>query len=88
MWVLFDGIRVFLFVWDFLWGLVMLNFFDIMDLDDELDYEVCIGSYWGDIVGICYYCGMVNYNEMVLLICELYNLYDRNVVCVDNVCGI
>lgn len=55
-------------------------FFDFFDLEVELDNEMCIGGYRGDIVGICYYCGIVNNNEMVLFVCELCNFYDRNVV--------
>ena len=64
------------------------NFCDISDSDDELDHEVCIGSYRGDIVGIRYYRGTVNHNEMVSLTREPHNPYDRNAVRVDNVYGI
>ena len=64
------------------------NFCDISDSDDELDHEVCFGSYRADIVGIRYYRGTVNNDEMVSLIREPHNPYDRNAVRVDNVCGI
>jgi len=64
------------------------NFCDISDSDDELDHEVCFGSYRADIVGIRYYRGTVNNNEMVSLIREPHNPHDRNAVRVDNVYGI
>jgi len=66
----------------------MANFLDISDSEDELDNEVCIGGYRGDIVGIRYYRGTVNNNEMVSLRREPHNPYDRNAVRVDNVYGI
>ena len=66
----------------------MANCFDISDSDDELDHEVCIGGYRGDIVGIRYYRGTVNNNEMVSLVREPHNPYDRNAVRIDNVYGI
>ncbi|CAH3028213.1 unnamed protein product, partial [Porites evermanni] len=66
----------------------MSNFLDIPDSDDELDHEVCFGGYRGDIVGIRYYRGTVNNNEMVSLTREPHNPYDRNAVRVDNVYGI
>lgn len=66
----------------------MANFLDVSDSEDELDNEVCIGGYRGDIVGIRYYRGTVNNNEMVSLTREPHNPYDRNAVRVDNVYGI
>lgn len=66
----------------------MSNFLDIPDSDDELNHEVCFGGYRGDIVGIRYYRGTVNNNEMVSLTREPHNPYDRNAVRVDNVYGI
>lgn len=61
---------------------------DSFDSEDELDNEMCIGGYRGDIVGIRYYRGTVNNNEMVSLVREPRNPYDRNAVRVDNVYGI
>ena len=60
----------------------------INDSDDEQDNEVCFGMYRGDIVGIRYYRGTVNNNEMVSLGREPQNPYDRNAVRVDNVSGV
>ena len=59
-----------------------------LDLDDELHEEVHFGAYRGDIVGIRYYRGNVNNHEMVSLVREPCNQYDRNAVRVDNVRGI
>lgn len=61
---------------------------DSFDSEVELDNEMCIGGYRGDIVGIRYYRGTVNNNEMVSLVREPRNPYDRNAVRVDNVYGI
>ena len=66
----------------------MATFLTLSDSEDELDNEICIGSYRGDIVGIRYYRGTVNNNEMVSLSREPHNPYDRNAVRVDNVYGI
>ena len=52
--------------------------------DVELDY---LGTFTGQIVGIQYYQGTVNQNEMVVLVREPDNPYDRWAVRVDNVRG-
>ncbi|XP_071164923.1 helicase-like transcription factor [Mytilus edulis] len=61
----------------------------VIDLDemgyDELDSEVLLGSIRGNIVGIQYYRGSVNNNEMVALEREQQNKYDRNAIKVTNV---
>ncbi|XP_078694634.1 helicase-like transcription factor isoform X1 [Branchiostoma floridae x Branchiostoma belcheri] len=56
--------------------------------DDDLDHEVLIGTLRGNIVGIRYYRGEVNRNEMVSLVREPRNPYDSNAVRVDNVMGV
>ena len=71
----------------FIWRM-MATFSDSFDSEDELDDEVYIGGYRGDIVGIRYYRGTVNNNEMVSLLREPHNPYDRNAVRVDNVYSI
>ncbi|XP_048732232.2 helicase-like transcription factor isoform X3 [Ostrea edulis] len=52
---------------------------------DDLDDEVLFGSLRGNIVGIRYYNGIVNNNEMVALERETHNKYDRNAIKVVNV---
>lgn len=52
---------------------------------DDLDDEVLFGSLRGNIVGIRYYSGTVNNNEMVALEREPHNKYDRNAIKVVNV---
>nr|XP_022335215.1 helicase-like transcription factor [Crassostrea virginica] len=52
---------------------------------DDLDDEVLFGSIRGNIVGIRYYTGIVNNNEMVALEREPQNKYDRNAIKVVNV---
>ncbi|XP_035693746.1 helicase-like transcription factor [Branchiostoma floridae] len=56
--------------------------------DDDLDHEVLFGTLRGNIVGIRYYRGEVNNNEMVSLVREPRNPYDSNAVRVDNVMGV
>ncbi|XP_066266289.1 helicase-like transcription factor [Branchiostoma lanceolatum] len=56
--------------------------------DDDLDHEVLFGTMRGNIVGIRYYRGEVNNNEMVSLVREPRNPYDSNAVRVDNVMGV
>ncbi|XP_052769521.1 helicase-like transcription factor [Mya arenaria] len=51
----------------------------------ELDDEICFGSLRGDIVGLQYYAGTVNKNEMVALQREPTNRYDVNAIRVLNV---
>ena len=55
--------------------------------DDEEEEEVYFGSFRGDIVGLRYYAGKVNNNEMVSFHREPHNPYDRNAIRVDNVLG-
>lgn len=61
-----------------------------VDSDDDHDEEteVCFGFMRGNVVGIRYYRGRVNNNEMVSLRREPQNPYDRNAVRVDNVYGV
>lgn len=56
------------------------------DLDDEND--TLIGCVRGEIVGLQYYKGMVNNQEMVSLVRQPDNRYDPNAVRVDNVSGV
>ncbi|XP_033118246.1 helicase-like transcription factor [Anneissia japonica] len=55
------------------------------DMDDDPDTQKLLGSIRGRIVGIQYYKGTVNNYEMVGLVREPNNPYDRNAVRVDNV---
>ena len=58
--------------------------------DDEDDDEnnICFGSFKANVVGVRYYQGRVNKNEMVALRREPNNPYDRNAIRVDNVFGV
>eukprot|EP00762_Andalucia_godoyi_P000549 ANDGO_05357.mRNA.1 Putative SWI/SNF-related matrix-associated actin-dependent regulator of chromatin subfamily A member 3-like 2 len=51
------------------------------------DPETVVGSIKGNIVGIKYYVGEVNDGELVSLIREPFNAYDRNSIRVDNIGG-
>ncbi|XP_056091436.1 helicase-like transcription factor [Rhinichthys klamathensis goyatoka] len=53
----------------------------------EAEESVQIGSIQGSVVGLRYYTGMVNKGEMVSLVREPQNPYDRNAVMVANVYG-
>ncbi|XP_063772026.1 helicase-like transcription factor [Pseudophryne corroboree] len=55
--------------------------------EDDLDSQVLFGSLRGNVVGLRYYAGVVNNNEMVALQREPHNQYDRNAVKVNNVNG-
>lgn len=55
--------------------------------DLEAEESVQIGSIQGSVVGLRYYTGMVNKGEMVSLVREPQNPYDRNAVMVANVYG-
>ncbi|KAM4043571.1 helicase-like transcription factor isoform 2-T4 [Anomaloglossus baeobatrachus] len=55
--------------------------------EEDLDSLVLFGMLKGNVVGIRYYTGVVNNNEMVGLQREPSNPYDRNAVKVNNVNG-
>ncbi|XP_028832626.1 helicase-like transcription factor isoform X2 [Denticeps clupeoides] len=55
------------------------------DLDGEAG--VLFGAMTGSVVGLRYYTGVVNKREMVSLVREPHNPYDRNAVMVANVYG-
>ncbi|XP_051990678.1 helicase-like transcription factor [Xyrauchen texanus] len=56
-------------------------------LDLEAEESVQIGTIQGTVVGLRYYSGVVNKGEMVSLVREPQNPYDRNAVMVANVYG-
>ncbi|MEE6500961.1 hypothetical protein FKM82_004011 [Ascaphus truei] len=56
-------------------------------IEEDLDSAVLFGSLRGNVVGLRYYTGVVNNNEMVALQREPNNQYDRNAVKVNNVNG-
>ncbi|XP_044288688.1 helicase-like transcription factor isoform X2 [Varanus komodoensis] len=55
--------------------------------DEDIDSAVLFGTLRGNVVGLRYYTGVVNNNEMVALQREPNNPYDRNAVKVNNVNG-
>lgn len=55
--------------------------------EEDLDSLVLFGALRGNVVGIRYYTGVVNNNEMVALQREPNNPYDRNAVKVNNING-
>ncbi|XP_069831488.1 helicase-like transcription factor [Dendropsophus ebraccatus] len=55
--------------------------------EEDLDSLVLYGMMRGNVVGIRYYTGVVNNNEMVALQREPNNPYDKNAVKVNNVNG-
>ncbi|XP_035657108.1 helicase-like transcription factor isoform X2 [Oncorhynchus keta] len=57
------------------------------ELDREPDTGVLFGSLCGSVVGLRYYTGVVNKGEMVSLVRQPQNPYDRNAVMVANVYG-
>uniref|UniRef100_A0ABI7YAB5 Helicase like transcription factor n=1 Tax=Felis catus TaxID=9685 RepID=A0ABI7YAB5_FELCA len=59
---------------------------DFLTSDEELD-SVLFGTLRGHVVGLRYYTGVVNNNEMVALQREPNNPYDKNAVKVNNVNG-
>ncbi|XP_065267489.1 helicase-like transcription factor [Emys orbicularis] len=60
---------------------------DIPGTDEDTDSAVLFGTLRGNVVGLRYYTGVVNNNEMVALQREPSNLYDKNAVKVNNVNG-
>nr|XP_025036939.1 helicase-like transcription factor isoform X1 [Pelodiscus sinensis] len=60
---------------------------DIPGTDEDTDSAVLFGTLRGNVVGLRYYTGIVNNNEMVALQREPNNLYDKNAVKVNNVNG-
>ncbi|KAL6067925.1 hypothetical protein STEG23_022541, partial [Scotinomys teguina] len=59
---------------------------DFLTSDEELD-SVLFGTLRGQVVGLRYYTGVVNNNEMVSLQREPNNPYDKNAIKVNNVNG-
>ncbi|XP_073530747.1 helicase-like transcription factor [Phyllobates terribilis] len=55
--------------------------------EEDLDSLVLFGVLRGNVVGLRYYTGVVNNNEMVALQREPSNPYDRNAVKVNNING-
>ncbi|KAM8953532.1 helicase-like transcription factor [Pelodytes ibericus] len=60
---------------------------DSSSQEEDLDSLVLYGSLRGNVVGLRYYTGVVNNNEMVALQREPNNQYDRNAVKVNNING-
>ncbi|KAG7457137.1 hypothetical protein MATL_G00243360 [Megalops atlanticus] len=56
-------------------------------VEDEPEANVLFGTIQGSVVGLRYYTGVVNKGEMVSLVREPHNPYDRNAVMVANVYG-
>lgn len=59
---------------------------DFLTSDEELD-PILFGTLRGQVVGLRYYTGVVNNNEMVSLQREPNNPYDKNAIRVNNVNG-
>ncbi|KAL8187859.1 UNVERIFIED_CONTAM: hypothetical protein K2H54_057208, partial [Gekko kuhli] len=55
--------------------------------DEDIDSGVLFGTLRGTVVGLRYYAGVVNNNEMVALQREPNNRYDMNAIKVNNVNG-
>ncbi|NWQ80691.1 HLTF factor, partial [Columbina picui] len=55
--------------------------------EEDTDSSILYGTLRGSVVGLRYYTGIVNNNEMVALQRELNNPYDKNAVKVNNVNG-
>ncbi|XP_029106153.1 helicase-like transcription factor isoform X2 [Scleropages formosus] len=55
--------------------------------EEEQEGHVLFGTLQGSVVGLRYYTGVVNKGEMVSLVREPQNPYDRNAVMVTNVYG-
>ncbi|XP_064929315.1 helicase-like transcription factor isoform X7 [Columba livia] len=60
---------------------------DAPGAEDDTDLGVLYGTLRGSVVGLRYYTGIVNNNEMVALQREPNNPYDKNAVKVNNVNG-
>ncbi|KAL7832447.1 hypothetical protein AOLI_G00299950 [Acnodon oligacanthus] len=58
------------------------------DQDQDQEENLLMGSIQGTVVGLRYYTGVVNRGEMVSLVREPQNPYDRNAVKVTNVYGV
>ncbi|KAM3930256.1 helicase-like transcription factor [Leptodactylus fuscus] len=65
----------------------MLSADDSTSGEEDLDCLVLFGMMRGNVVGLRYYTGVVNNNEMVALQREPNNPYDKNAVKVNNVNG-
>ncbi|XP_017949929.1 helicase-like transcription factor isoform X4 [Xenopus tropicalis] len=59
----------------------------LADSQEDFDSAILFGMLRGNVVGLRYYSGVVNNNEMVALQREPNNQYDRNAVKVNNVNG-
>ncbi|NXF58789.1 HLTF factor, partial [Ciccaba nigrolineata] len=60
---------------------------DISGTDEDTESAILYGTLRGSVVGLRYYTGIVNNNEMVALQREPNNPYDKNAVRVNNVNG-
>uniref|UniRef100_A0A8D0EXG2 Helicase like transcription factor n=1 Tax=Strix occidentalis caurina TaxID=311401 RepID=A0A8D0EXG2_STROC len=60
---------------------------DISGTDEDTESAILYGTLRGSVVGLRYYTGIVNNNEMVALQREPSNPYDKNAVRVNNVNG-
>uniref|UniRef100_A0A8D0GVD1 Helicase like transcription factor n=1 Tax=Sphenodon punctatus TaxID=8508 RepID=A0A8D0GVD1_SPHPU len=60
---------------------------DFAGTDEDTDSAVLFGTLRGNVVGLRYYAGVVNNNEMVALQRQPNNPYDKNAVQVNNVNG-
>ncbi|KAM9316484.1 helicase-like transcription factor [Gastrophryne carolinensis] len=65
----------------------LLSADDSTSAEEDFDSFVLFGQFRGNVVGLRYYTGVVNNNEMVALQREPHNPYDRNAVKVNNVNG-
>ncbi|XP_068001035.1 helicase-like transcription factor isoform X2 [Melanerpes formicivorus] len=76
-----------------MWRLLNLGLEDFLSVGDtsgteeDTDSAVLYGTLRGSVVGLRYYTGIVNNNEMVALQREPNNPYDKNAVKVNNVNG-
>ncbi|NXF02836.1 HLTF factor, partial [Smithornis capensis] len=60
---------------------------DVSGTEEDTDSAILYGTLRGSVVGLRYYTGIVNNNEMVALQREPNNPYDKNAVKVNNVNG-
>ncbi|NXN30303.1 HLTF factor, partial [Nycticryphes semicollaris] len=65
----------------------VLSVGDVSAAEDDTDSAILYGTLRGSVVGLRYYTGIVNNNEMVALQREPNNPYDKNAVKVNNVNG-
>ncbi|NXT77050.1 HLTF factor, partial [Zapornia atra] len=75
---------------DFYSGLGLEDFLSVGDAsgtEEDTDSAILYGTLRGSVVGLRYYTGIVNNNEMVALQREPNNPYDKNAVKVNNVNG-